>query len=109
MARTTRNRAPAAKAAKRNTSVPLTAVEGVLGLSVDTARGRYYLLTPREAEVAELMAAGIPNRQIAEKLGISPKTLDIHRGHVMEKLGASTSATVANVVNVVRFAEAIGG
>jgi FixJ family two-component response regulator len=105
MARTTPNRARAATAARRQPSVPLTAVEAVFGLSVEAARGRYCLLTPREAEVAERMAAGVPNRKIAEGLGISPKTLVIHRAHVMEKLGADTTATVANVVNLLRLTE----
>ena len=44
-------------------------------------------LTPRERQVAELIAMGVPHRDIAKKLGISPKTLDIHRGNVRAKLG----------------------
>jgi two-component system response regulator FixJ len=52
-------------------------------------------LTPRESQVFELMAAGTPNREIAEQLGISPKTLDIHRANVMEKMKARTPADLA--------------
>jgi DNA-binding CsgD family transcriptional regulator len=44
-------------------------------------------LTPRERQVAELIAMGFPQRDIAKQLGISPKTLDIHRGGVRAKLG----------------------
>jgi FixJ family two-component response regulator len=87
----------------------LTAVEEIFGLSVEAARQRDWLLTPREAEVAERMAAGVPNRKIAEDLGISPKTLDIHRAHVKEKLQAETTTGVANVVNLLRLAEVADG
>lgn len=86
--------------------VPLSAAEKLLGVSVRTARERFCLLTPREAQVAELMAEGKPNRHIAEELGISVKTLDIHRAHVMHKLIARTTTDVANLVNLLQIAEA---
>ncbi len=54
-------------------------------------------LTPREIQVLDLMVQGRPNRLIAEELGISPKTLDIHRSNVMDKLEAKT------VADLVRF------
>ncbi len=44
-------------------------------------------LTAREREVALLYAAGRENRDIAEALGISSKTFDTHRGHILKKLG----------------------
>jgi two-component system response regulator FixJ len=47
-------------------------------------------LTRREVEVLDLMVAGVPNRKIASQLGISPKTLDIHRANVMRKFGTKT-------------------
>ena len=53
-------------------------------------------LTPREREVLELMCAGKPNRVIAQELGISPKTLDIHRAKVMGKMEADTVADLVN-------------
>ena len=49
-------------------------------------------LTPRETEVLALMVTGLQNRKIAEMLGISPKTLDIHRSNVMDKIEARTTA-----------------
>jgi len=49
-------------------------------------------LTRREREVLDLMVAGKKNKDIAEELGISPKTLDIHRSKVMEKMEARTVA-----------------
>lgn len=48
------------------------------------------LLTPREREVLELVVAGNPNKVIAAQLGISCRTVEIHRGRVMEKMEASS-------------------
>lgn len=52
-------------------------------------------LTPREAEVCRLMAFGLKNHRIAKDLGISVKTLDIHRAAVKRKLKATTAVAVA--------------
>jgi two-component system response regulator FixJ len=49
-------------------------------------------LTRREEQVLNLMVAGLPNGKIAEQLGISPKTMDIHRANLMDKMGARTTA-----------------
>lgn len=49
-------------------------------------------LTRRESQVLALMVEGVPNREIAEKLEISPKTLDIHRANLMDKMEARTTA-----------------
>ena len=56
------------------------------------AAGRIAELTRREIEVLDLMVSGLRNKDIAEQLGISPKTLDIHRANVMDKLAARTTA-----------------
>jgi len=49
-------------------------------------------LTPREIQVLDLMVAGIKNRTIAADLGISPKTLDIHRANILRKMQTKTIA-----------------
>ena len=49
-------------------------------------------LTPREREVLTLIAAGLKNKQIAERLSISEKTAEKHRASLMGKLGASSMA-----------------
>jgi FixJ family two-component response regulator len=107
MAKTKRppSRTMATKARAKSPSVLLADAEHLFGITVDLARDRHGRLTPRETQVAVLMAAGKQNRAIAEDLGISPKTLDIHRANLMHKLDAQTPAAVANVVNLVRMAE----
>ncbi|MBL9204324.1 MAG: response regulator transcription factor [Opitutaceae bacterium] len=49
-------------------------------------------LTPREAEVLQLVAEGAPNKQVAVTLGISIKTVEKHRQHLMEKLNIHDTA-----------------
>lgn len=43
-------------------------------------------LTPREREVLQMVAEGHTNREIADRLGLSPKTIDVHRTSMMKKL-----------------------
>jgi DNA-binding NarL/FixJ family response regulator len=49
--------------------------------------GRAPVLTPREHQVLELLADGLPNAEIAKRLVISPKTVGTHVAHIYEKLG----------------------
>jgi FixJ family two-component response regulator len=56
---------------------------------------RMALLTRRELEVMGLMADGLKNKHIAKRLGISMKTLDIHRTKVMLKMKSRTWADIA--------------
>ena len=53
---------------------------------------RYALLTPREREVFPRVASGSLNKQIADQLGTSEKTIKVHRGQVMRKMKASSLA-----------------
>ena len=59
-------------------------------------------LTPREFEVLQFVIAGLLNKQIGAELGVAEKTIKVHRGHVMEKLG------VKSVAELVRLAEKAG-
>lgn len=63
---------------------------------------RLRLLTRREREVFALVAEGKPNKRIALDLGTSEKTVKVHRGRVMKKLGA------ASLADLVRLAEKTG-
>lgn len=55
-------------------------------------------LTPREREVMELMSAGRLNKQIADELGISIKTVEVHRGRVMDKMEVRSLAELVQCV-----------
>ena len=56
------------------------------------------LLTERESEVLNLIVAGKANKVIAYELSISPRTVEIHRSRVMEKMGASNLADLVRKV-----------
>ena len=58
----------------------------------DEIRGRYDTLTPRETEVFRGLIAGLPNKSIAADLGLSQKTIEIHRAKVMRKMQAKSFA-----------------
>jgi two-component system response regulator NreC len=57
----------------------------------DSALDPYDTLTPREREVLHLAAEGHTNAEIAERLSISPRTVETHRANMMHKLGLHTS------------------
>lgn len=64
-------------------------VERCLRRGRDGGAGGASLLTPREQEVAKLIAEGLSSQQIATVLTISVKTVDHHRTNILQKLGAS--------------------
>ena len=72
------------------TSAKKTGYNNVFNLNPAHAKALIDSLTPREHQVAELIAMGVPQKDIAKKLGISPKTLDIFRGNVRAKLEVTT-------------------
>jgi DNA-binding CsgD family transcriptional regulator/tetratricopeptide (TPR) repeat protein len=55
----------------------------------------WHPLSAREFEVAQLVAAGLTNRQIAEQLVLAPKTISAHITHILTKLGAARRAEIA--------------
>jgi FixJ family two-component response regulator len=90
----------------------LKCIEQALGRSVEqrrrsaernNARRLLDLLTPREFEVMQFVNTGMLNKQVADKLGMAEKTVKVHRGRVMQKLGLTS---VAELVRLVEKAEA---
>ncbi len=69
---------------------------------VKAVRTRLEKLTPREREVLSLLVTGMLNKQIAYDLGITERTVKVHRGRVMEKMQAGS------VAELVRLAERVG-
>ncbi len=61
-------------------------------------RERFESLTPREREVLALMTRGKPNKVMAAELGVSQRTVEIHRARVMEKSGANSLAQLVRMV-----------
>ena len=59
-------------------------------------------LTARERDILPYVISGMLNKQIASRLDIAEKTVKVHRGRIMEKLG------VPSVADLVRLAEKIG-
>jgi FixJ family two-component response regulator len=55
-------------------------------------------LTPREREVLDLMTQGLQNKSIAQKLAVSPRTIEIHRARVMEKMNAHSVAELVRMM-----------
>lgn len=64
----------------------------------DAIRDRFESLTPREREVLALVTQGKANKVMAGDLGVSQRTVEIHRARVMEKMGAGSLAQLVRMV-----------
>ena len=58
---------------------------------------RLATLTPREREVLRLIAEGRPNKVVATRLGLSTRTVEVHRAKVMEKIQARSLADLVRI------------
>ena len=70
---------------------------------IAAAEARIGALTPREKDVLKLLVAGRPNKVIAHELGISPRTVEIHRANVMEKLDCRSLAEAVRLSLAANF------
>ena len=75
-------------------------------LELQELQARVDACTPRERDVMRLLARGLPNKGIADALGISPRTVEIHRAHVMEKMEADSLPALVRMVTLLEEAEA---
>ena len=66
--------------------------------SLQAIQQRFALLSPREREVMALVVSGLTCKEIAKKLDLSPRTVEVHRAHVMHKMGVSTLAGLVRLV-----------
>ncbi len=71
----------------------------------DAARTQLASLSGREREVLEGLAAGFPNKTIAYDLGISPRTVEVHRANLMQKLGARSLSEALRVTFTAEMGE----
>jgi FixJ family two-component response regulator len=69
---------------------------------LEDLRWRYRSLTAREREVMAQVVTGMLNKQVAQELGTTEKTIKVHRGHIMKKMGVKSFA------DLVRAAEKLG-
>ncbi len=66
--------------------------------SNEEALSRYSSLTAREKEIARLVGAGCPNKVIAQRLLLSPRTVESHRSHIMKKLQVSSVPELVKLI-----------
>jgi FixJ family two-component response regulator len=66
---------------------------------LNQSRANYETLSKREKEVMSLVVTGRSNREIAEDLGISPKTVEVHRARVMSKMRADSLPDLVQQAN----------
>jgi two-component system response regulator FixJ len=89
---------PAALLAAVRTALDADAARRRAALEAEGAKQRLSVLTARERQVMELVAKGCHNREIAETLGISPRTVEVHKARVMEKLQVQSVPELVRIV-----------
>ena len=73
-----------------------------------TLQSLFNSLTAREQEVAAYVAAGLMNKQIAAKIGLSEVTVKMHRGNAMNKLGVRSIADLVRIIDMLGICSAMG-
>ena len=65
---------------------------------IKAAKDLLALLTPRERSVLDKLVRGRSNKATADKLGISPRTVEVHRARIMDKMAVSSLSDLVRVV-----------
>jgi two-component system, NarL family, response regulator NreC len=88
------------RAGRRYLSAPFSdrAIDAYLHKAQSIPSDRYVLLTAREREVCQLAAEGHSNAAMAQRLFISPRTVEVHRANMMRKLGLRTQSELLRYV-----------
>jgi FixJ family two-component response regulator len=76
--------------------------------AISELAARASTLTAREREVLDLVAKAEPNEIIAQRLGISFRTVEIHRSHIVQKLGAKTASQLIPMAIALEGTEVTG-
>ena len=61
-------------------------------------QARLTSLTERERDVMQRVVAGLPNKLVADQLGISVRTVEVHRSRVFDKMGVKSAVELANML-----------
>jgi len=69
---------------------------------VSVLHAKYETLSPREQEVMAYVTCGLLNKQIATEIGITENTVKLHRGHLIEKMGAKSLADLVRMADILR-------
>ncbi|MBN1932561.1 MAG: response regulator transcription factor [Desulfobacterales bacterium] len=88
-----------------DSSVSPQVIANLMKIPVKEAKisdAEYGTLTPREQEIMRMLAEGLPSKEIADKLFISPKTVENHRANIMKKL------SLHSTMELVRYAVKLG-
>ena len=78
-------------------------------LELQELQARVDSCTPREQDVMRLLAKGLPNKGIAETLGISPRTVEIHRANVMDKMTADSLPALVKMITALESGKSSPG
>ena len=73
---------------------------------IATLRERFESLSAREREVVAMVVSGMPNKQIAAKIGITENTVKVHRSRAMEKMQAKSLADLVKMVERLKYLKA---
>ena len=68
-------------------------------ISAEEEKKRYQTLTAREKQILSLIAKGLINKEVSERLGLSPRTIEVHRQKGLHKLGVQTVSELVRLLS----------